>query len=153
MYFTHINSYIKMKDIRRNGFDLDDTLIDFTPAFLKFYNEKYGTNHEKKEFHNYRFWEILGGTRERMTEIIHEYHETDFAKDVEIIDGAYEVIQSLYERGEDNYIITSRPEYMKPHTQAIIEKLFDRHIKDIYFANHFSMRGTPKKKSEICAHL
>lgn len=113
---------------------------------MKFYNEKYGTNHEKREFHNYRFWEILGGTRERMTEIIHEYHETDFTKDVEIIDGVYEVIQSLYERGEDNYIITSRPEYMEPHTQAIIEKLFGKNIKDIYFDNHFSMRGTPKKE-------
>ncbi len=81
-----------------------------------------------------------------MTEIIHEYHETDFTKDVEIIDGVYEVIQSLYERGEDTYIITSRPEYMEPHTQAIIEKLFGKNIKDIYFDNHFSMRGTPKKE-------
>ena len=29
-----------MKNKGRNGFDLDDTLIDFVPAFLKFYNEE-----------------------------------------------------------------------------------------------------------------
>lgn len=154
MYFIYYNSHIQpMKNEGRNGFDLDDTLIDFVPAFLKFYNEEYGTNHEKREFHNYRFWEILGGTRERMIQIVHAFHETDFAKNVTAIDGAREMIERLHNDWHENYIVTSRPEYTQNQTQAIVENIFGGHIKDMYFANHYAHHGAPKKKSEICAHL
>ena len=142
-----------MNTPRRNGFDLDDTLIDFISAFLKFYNEEYRTNHEKREFHNYRFWEILGGTRERMIQIVHAFHETNFAKSVTAIDGAREMIQRLHNDWHENYIVTSRPEYTQNQTQAIVENIFGGHIKDIYFANHYAHHGAPKKKSEICAYL
>jgi uncharacterized HAD superfamily protein len=125
----------------------------FVPAFLKFYNEEYGTNHEKREFHNYRFWEILGGTRERMIQIVHAFHETNFAKSVTAIDGAREMIQRLHNDWHENYIVTSRPEYTQNQTQAIVENIFGGHIKDIYFANHYAHHGAPKKKSEICAYL
>jgi len=96
VFYIQVLSYSKNEHTKKKWVRSDDTLIDFVPAFLKFYNEEYRTNHEKREFHNYRFWEILGGTRERMMQIVHAFHETNFAKSVTAIDGAREMIQHLH---------------------------------------------------------
>lgn len=44
----------------RIGVDFDDVLADFLP----YHNEKYGTSFNFGGFFSFKYWEVIGGSRE-----------------------------------------------------------------------------------------
>ena len=49
--------------MKRLGVDLDDTIVDFLPDFLEFYNTQNGTRFTENQFRSYRWWETLKVSR------------------------------------------------------------------------------------------
>ena len=58
------------------GLDMDEVITEFVMGFLKFYNEKFNKDIKFENWTSYNFWEVVGGTREELVELVDEFYET-----------------------------------------------------------------------------
>jgi 5'(3')-deoxyribonucleotidase len=131
------------------GIDLDEVLVDFLPAFIEYHNAVYGTSLGREDFFSYRYWEIIGGTREEAIQKVHDFHQTSYFKNLKPIIGAQEAL-GLLRRGNDLFIITSRQNSITEITRQWIGRYFPDIFSDVCLTNSYSRSGDSKTKKEYC---
>ncbi|NCN87031.1 hypothetical protein GW932_04295 [archaeon] len=90
------------------GIDLDDTVWKFHEKFFEFYNEKYGTNYELKDYYIYNLEVFLGITREETHSLFKEYESLEKYKYIPFLEGVKEGIEYLSRNFEKNIFLTAR---------------------------------------------
>eukprot|EP00976_Prorocentrum_cordatum_P003256 62914-Prorocentrum_minimum.AAC.3 len=79
--------------------DCDEVLAKFVPALIRWHNAKYGTDITMEGFHSYRYCEVWGGNDQEAVTKVYDFFETDYFKEqMELIEGAFEVLQSFQDR-------------------------------------------------------
>ena len=134
------------------GIDLDDILLNFNDAFVKFHNEKYGTSHTRKnvtDFHLENVWDI---SREEMLKRLDAFYTSDHHKNAQPIEGAIEAINKLAKENE-LHVITASPEDMKKEIIAWLGTHFQGKFKNVHFVNKSIFGTSMKNKSEVCKEL
>jgi uncharacterized HAD superfamily protein len=132
--------------------DLDEVLTDFTSNFIEFHNKKYGTSLKRKDFVNYRYWDILGITKEEAIRRVYEFYETDSFQNMPPLTGSKEALISLKKKHK-LIIITSRPDDIVKITEKWVDKFFPETFSKLYFTNHLPKNGIPRKKEDVCSKL
>ncbi len=135
------------------GIDLDDVLVQFLAALIKYHNDTYGTNLKFEQFHSYQFWKIWGGNKKEAIQKVYDFYESPYFENILPVDGAQKTIQFLSSKNYDLYIITSRPSDISKKTRESVQKHFPNCFKKIYFTNQYSKNTNPTKKKEICDSL
>ncbi|MBS3091558.1 hypothetical protein J4217_03875 [Candidatus Pacearchaeota archaeon] len=54
--------------------DLDEVIADFMTALLIFYHKKTGKLYKKEDFPEWKWWPLLGETREEAIKNVDEFH-------------------------------------------------------------------------------
>ena len=131
------------------GIDLDEVLADFLPAFIEYHNDTYGTSLVREQFHSYRFWETLGGTREEAIQKVYDFHKTPNFKNMKPVLDSQESVDIL-KQNNDLVVVTSRQDDVAKVTREWITQHFPNVFSEIYFTNHYSQNGSSTTKKQIC---
>lgn len=133
------------------GVDIDDTLLDFVGAFVRYHNERYKTRLKKVDFTSYSFDTAIGGTMNEAVEKVYELCMTNFFRERPPFSNAVKTINSLKQTYE-LFIVTSRPDYLLNQTIEWINRHFSNSFSNIFFSsNHYTGReNSGKSKAEIC---
>lgn len=132
--------------------DLDEVLSDFTSSFIKYYNKKFGASLKLEDFSTYKYWDVLGVTKEEAIRRVYEYYETDAFLNLPVVSGAIEGINILKKKHK-LVILTSRPDDIIKETEKWVSTNFSNTFSKIYFTNHLSKNGIPRKKEDVCSSL
>lgn len=68
--------------------DLDEVIAGFLDAFIKYHNDAYQTNFNKLDFFSYKFWKVIGGTREEAIHKVYYFHDSSYFDQIKPLDGA-----------------------------------------------------------------
>ena len=134
------------------GIDLDDVLLDFNTAFIKYHNIVYKSDLNLRSKYNHAFDKFLGCDKEEAERRILEFYETDDHDRVLPIQGAPEAIQKL-SQNNSLIIITARPERLREWVSLWLGKHYGDIFSGLYFTNQFHGTGIVKTKGETCKEL
>lgn len=133
--------------------DLDDVLANYSDQLIHFHNKVYKTDLIRKDFRSYNLWEVWGGTKEEATRKVHQFHTTDYFKNIKPVVGARRTIAALNDTHQF-IILTSRFLEIQNETQDWLNRHFPNKFFGMYFTNHWSLTGgVYKKKSDFCQEL
>ena len=133
------------------AYDLDECLADTMKNFLKFHNEKYGTNYVIEDILVFDKKYVWGGTYEDIIRKYDEFYAIEHSEDIEPITGAKEAVNELRKITDKQFVITARPEYMRKRTIKWIEEHFPGMFDEIILTDGLFISS--KKKSDICKEL
>ena len=131
------------------GVDLDGVLFDFHTPFLKFYNEKHGTNFSVKDIKKYEFSGVFGISQKELNVEMSLFYQSDSFKNLPRVPGAQIAINSLSKKNTLG-VITSRPDFTSNTTLISLDKNFPGCFSEVYFTSEYGGKGHRKKKSELC---
>ncbi len=129
------------------GVDIDDVVVEFSRAYLDFYNRIHGTNFKFKDIHSPKFEESLKTTRERAVKRVNDFYETDIFDNLELVEGIRELISQLSEN-HDLIFITARALKTREKTRFFLEKQFPGIPLNVFHTG--DCFGEHKTKAEIC---
>jgi 5'(3')-deoxyribonucleotidase len=118
------------------GIDVDDVLVEYVRAFLRFYNEKNKSNLSYEEFNNIS----------NSVDKDNSFFNSNYFRGIEICWGARTVIKKLAEKN-NLFIVTARQKEWKEFTDKFIQENFPNCFKGVFYAG--DVHGGGKKKAEI----
>jgi uncharacterized HAD superfamily protein len=133
------------------GIDLDDVLLNFNENFFIYHNDKYGTNHQRKDSIDYQLENILRTTKEEAVKRVLDFYESSNHANAKPVNGSVEAIKTL---AKDHilFIVTSKPEALEKMTLQWLNKHFPKMFRGVYFTNHFH-GGEKRNKADVCKEL
>ena len=134
------------------GIDLDECLSEYVFGFLNYYNYKYRTNFEIGDIKEYKLWTVIGGTREDAIDKVHDFHKTNYFKELPVVFGSKNAVEEL-KKFSELFVVTSRPNEIIEETNRWIDQHFHNKFSKIFFTNEWGKSGERKRKSEICKCL
>ncbi len=129
--------------------DIDEVLADFLSAYLRFCNARSRTSFTREQFRSYRFEDVLGGTREDMLALTHEFHDGGHLLSIPPLPAAQEGIARLA-RSHELIVVTSRPHAIERETREWIERHFPGVFSAVHLTNEFSSDGPRTTKALVC---
>mmetsp|Transcript_22462 Transcript_22462/g.49047 ORF Transcript_22462/g.49047 Transcript_22462/m.49047 type:complete len:243 (-) Transcript_22462:148-876(-) len=136
--------------------DMDEVIVGYLPAFIRFSNSMYGTCLSLHEFDSYFFWQVPGcnlPSRQASIERVHEFHGSPyFEKAVKPIEGAREALTSL-QRYYELHIVTARQHSVADATHACLAEHFPGVFSGVHFGNHFGVSGKKVSKADLCRQI
>jgi DNA polymerase II large subunit len=138
----------KRRQKMKIGIDLDDVVVDYVGGLLDFYNKKFNKNLQFQDWKKYSFSEAFEKTKKEESELIKDFQNTELFNCLKFVKGAEKAINKLAQKYE-LFLITSREEEVREHTEKFIEKLFP----DVCFFIHHSKapeQEIGKTKADFC---
>lgn len=135
------------------GIDLDDCINDLLGSFIMFHNERYGTKLIKKDFHCYRYNEVLGISLEEAGKRVMEFYLSPFYDTIVPMPEAMITLYQLKNEGHELAIVTGRPSSVVRITRDWVEKNSPYLFSDIYHTNAYDLDGLKISKSHVCVNL
>jgi len=129
------------------GIDLDDTIWDFTGCFIKFFNEKFGTNYLFEELKEFAFDKFFNKEMKELYFLFEKFWYSNEFNKLPLIEGAFESVNNLKE-DYDLVFITSRSIKHKQLTIDCLKNCFKDFEPKVYFTNDENEK-TLKSKGEI----
>jgi len=132
------------------AFDNDDVLFRFIPGFLKFHNEKYGTNFEESDIDRYDLWVPLGCTKREAIARVFRFYRSPLVDFLPPSHRAMESVDYLLDRSFELGVITSRPFRMGAKTERDIQFYFQDSFKEIILTGQYASDNVVKTKADVC---
>lgn len=131
-------------------FDVAVVLGQFLHSLNKFCEEEYGFSHDTSDYFVYDFAKVWQCSQDESNHRVHSFFESHhFAAGIEVIPGAYESLSRLRDACE-LMVVTSRQHVIQEPTLEWINAHFPNIFSEVHFGNHFALKGSSRKKSEIC---
>jgi uncharacterized HAD superfamily protein len=130
------------------GIDLDDVVTWWVPHFIKFYNNKTGSNLKFEDWKHYRFEKLIGMSKDEVRPLINEFVDSSFHDEIELVDGAKQALEKLSGPYEISFI-TARPLRYAERTRELLSRY---HLK-IPLINCRNKDDSFINKGEICSRL
>ncbi len=111
--------------------DIDGVIIDFVNSFIHHLKEKWDFVLRYEEIYCHDISQVLALPKNDVDEII---HETLFSNHFKLIEGAKKSIDQL-NQSHNVYLITSRYEKYKEHTEKLLEK-HNIQYKKLFFSKY-----------------
>ncbi|QQE81349.1 5'-3'-deoxyribonucleotidase [Alicyclobacillus sp. SO9] len=83
--------------MKRIAVDMDEVVADFGGKHLKLYNETYQESVSAEDFLGRRLWQY---DSHRADEILEMLNDTDFFRDLDVVEGSQDVLKELHEHYE-----------------------------------------------------
>ncbi|MGM5484388.1 MAG: 5' nucleotidase, NT5C type [Nanobdellota archaeon] len=131
----------------RIAIDMDDVIADFSSAFIRFYNENYGTGLKKEEIFTYDLWRVVGEDKEGFLRKLKPLFSSDALEELNPLPGAVESLKEL-SRKHELIIVTARQEKNKEKTYNWIDKHLPGVFDKIVFTNRFN--DDELRKVDVC---
>jgi uncharacterized HAD superfamily protein len=135
------------------GLDCDEVLFEFFRGYLDFLKDKHGKFCRYENTFDYRIWVSFPEiTQEEVFRWMGEYF---ISPEIESISPVKEAVEGI-ERLAQNYelhVITSRPDWTKDITQAMLERHFSRRFEAVHYAKGRDFKEASKSKAEIVKEL
>ncbi len=129
------------------GVDLDDVLGDFSASFIRYHNERYGSEWKREAMKSYYFHEFGDIDYNLMLKRIFEFYETEDFMQMEPMKGA----RASLERLAKDYrlvVMTGRPDSISEKTEKWIEKNFPNIFSEVCFTNIILEKDNPSRKEK-----
>lgn len=138
--------------MRKIGIDLDDILLDFNGALVKFYNAKHGTNYTKDGMTSFFLEDNWGISGEQLQEELNEFYSSSYHKDADPIVGSIEAIAEL---AKDNelYIVTASPQIIEAEIRVWLGRHYTADFKHIHFTRKTPFDESIQNKKDACTGL
>jgi uncharacterized HAD superfamily protein len=134
------------------GVDMDEVLVDINQAMIDGYNEKHGTNFQKKDVKSFFLEELFGCTKEEMFEFMEEFFFSEHHKEAAPLIGAIEGIEQL--KVYDLVLITARPEHVRSVTEEWLAKHFPNTFSEIHLiGDSIGLGGMKQTKGDMAIVL
>jgi uncharacterized HAD superfamily protein len=128
--------------------DVDEVLCDTLQSFCVFYNKRFRTDYCTDDFHTYKWWEILGCTKEDCYALLLEFWEEVTAMGIAPINGAREALMKLSGQHELS-VLTARAIGVETETRKYIESHYPGIFSNVYFAKGHINVPERQTKDEI----
>ncbi len=137
------------------GVDYDDTVFEFMRSFLKYFNERNGTNHTYESMNSFTIWPTLGfRTREEAITYFNEYYHSPDASKGSSLPGSYDVCKKLKDSGHTLSIVSARPRTTIPVMNDWLTQNMRDVFSGVYVTDQFShVQGVKTSKGELCERL
>jgi uncharacterized HAD superfamily protein len=135
------------------GLDIDEVLGEFLETFCMYHNREYETSLEKKDFFSYLLESVMDISSQEASSKINEFYDTPEFRNLPLVTGALEGVQSLKRQGHYLVGVTSRPDHMAGLTRSWIETNFPSLFGGIYHTDHHSENGGDRTKATVCLDL
>jgi uncharacterized HAD superfamily protein len=129
------------------GIDIDEVVAELTKKYIGFYNEKNGTDFKFENMYSHYLEEPLNTTEEKIVELMFKFYETEDFNNLDLVEGAKELISEL-SKNHEIFFITARPPSVKEKTRFFLEKHFPDVSLNIFHSG--DLHGKKKTKAEIC---
>lgn len=132
------------------GVDIDDTLADFSSAFIEFCRIHYGVEKKKQDFTHTNFLSVWGVPIKEIQKRLQEFDQQSLVN-LSPMTGAEEMIKRLSKKYE-LHAITHRTPSIFPNTRSWIS----RHFPDAFAGIHIGGREdglSAYPKSAVCKKL
>ncbi len=138
---------------KKVGVDLDDVLLNLSPALCAYHNARHGTNLVRDDIKDYDLWNILECSKEEVYELVEAFYDSPEHLAALPVSGAHEALQALMERYEFA-IVTAKPKRLRDMTQKWIDRHFPGIFTSIHFTGNYHLDPTMKPgKRAICEEL
>ncbi|TFH25798.1 hypothetical protein E4G67_00480 [Candidatus Bathyarchaeota archaeon] len=119
------------------GIDLDGICFDFMHGFCNWLEEKVGvTVPDDEEITSYYWFEVVDGLdKDTFWEEFHKFGNANGYRDLALLPGAKEGLESIIAAGHEVMYITNRPEYAFADTQVALERHQFPFRERLVFAN------------------
>jgi len=136
------------------GIDIDEVLADFNSGIIEWHNQKYGTSLIRENFISYFFNQVWGGTIEEAIQKVKDFHDSENFKKLSPVESSIDAI-SLLSKGNDLFVITSRPYFVQDETERWVNNFFGKKFNGIFYSsNYYSQaKNSGKTKLQICRDL
>lgn len=134
------------------GIDLDECLAEFFFSFCNYYNNKYKTNFEFKDFKDSDLWKTIGVNRESAIKEVYSFYDTSYYENLPVVFFSRTCVNEL-RRNNDLFVITSRQNDFIEKTNYWINQNFPNKFSDVIFTGEWNKGSNAVKKSEICDKL
>lgn len=117
--------------------DIDDVIAAHAPAFIKWTNEKYGTNLTVNDYQDHwgEVWKVDYEEREKRAL---EYHQTDYIGTYGAVDGASEVLAKLKDKFK-LVVLTTRRKSIDQLTRDWLERYYPNAFDEVVFSGFFDV--------------
>lgn len=130
--------------------DVDDVLTKTGANYIKYHNEKYGTNLKPWQFYDYEYLKPFGLDRREGSRRILDYIE-ERALEIEPLKGARKVLEEL-KKNHELIVITGRAKNIMKTTGEWIDHYFPDIFSHVVCTDVHQLNGG-KDKGEICRDL
>lgn len=131
--------------------DCDDVIVATAPAIIDFYNARYGTQIDMKDFYSTDHTAVWGAPDEQTAiRRVDEFLRSSEFQRLPPFREAIAAIQQLKAR-HDLHIVTGRSDYLADATHAMLEQYFPATFRSVEFTNFFTDK--PRPKSQVCQDL
>lgn len=130
------------------GVDIDEVIFPLMENYIKFHNERHGTNFKFENILNYNLWktEIHKSREESINEVLEFQNSLEYDK-ISLIDGVKEILEEISKK-YDIHFVTSRPLDIKFKTEALLNKNFNKKKFNILYSG--DIYGGNLSKADIC---
>lgn len=129
--------------------DIDDTLADFSPMFLKFYNKKFNTSFKVSDFARLDWWNVLNIERGDILSVVYDFYKSDEFMDIVPVVGAVGAVEKLAKK-HDLISVTARSKKVEKITNKWIENHFAANIEKIFMTDLHLFKKNKMSKGKIC---
>jgi len=138
---------------KKVGVDLDDVLLDMSPALCAYHNVRHGTDLVRDDITEYDLWNIWNCSKEEVYERVETFYDSPEHRDALPVSGAYEALRTLTGKYEFS-IVTAKPKRLRDMTQAWIDRYFPGIFESIHFTGNYHLDPAIKPgKRAICEEL
>ena len=134
------------------GIDIDDVLIDFNDAVLKFHNQNYGTHFKVKDIVEFAFEKLWNCTTEEVNARVTAFYNSPLHIQIKPVAGAVKAVEKLAKK-YDLVAVSARPSNVLVLTQKLLDLYFKGNLKKVILTNAFSLTGHKKTKAEVCQEI
>lgn len=133
----------------RIGIDIDDVLFECFQAFCEYHNHYFGTEHHSDDIDDFNISILIGETVEETIRRVEEFYRTPFHDNMPLIENAVYAVALLSIR-HDLFAITSRCEYNRELTEALLRKHNLDAFEEVHFVGNRGIEGiTHRTKGDV----
>lgn len=161
-----MNVFKQYSDDELYGIDLDGVCFDFIGAFCDWLADKADVSiPEDEEITSYYWYETIDGLdKETFWDEFHKFGKAGGYRNLKLLPGAKEGLQSIIDAGHRVVYITNRPDYAFEDTKAALEEHDFPFRNDLVFANgskapiireygvNVFIDDSPRTIADICAN-
>ena len=135
--------------IMKIAIDIDDTLADFSPVFIKYLNKKYNKSFKLDNFDHSIWWDVLKIEKKEIISILYDFYDDEKFKTIIPIKGAVDAVNKLSLKHE-LICITARAKTTEKDTFSWIKKYFGELISEIFITDLHMFNDGKISKGSIC---
>lgn len=129
--------------------DIDDTLADFSSAFVRYYNKTKGSDFSVDDFTRPDWWNIMDISKEEILETVYDFYASPYFTEVEPIANSIITVKKLAEK-HSLICVSARAKNIKEETRRWIVKHYGDAIKNIFLTDLHLFNNGRKNKFDFC---